>query len=79
MDRGTAESAEVFDAGANLDIDARRAASIDVDSSTLDIVEATLDSGRDAVAAHYRCPLVRREGAGFLRYGPGAACGLSVA
>ena len=71
MDRGTAEPAEVFDSGARLDLDARRAASIDVDAATLETVEAALDSARAAIAAHYRLPLVGREGPGFLRYGPG--------
>jgi len=71
MDRGMAEPAEVFDPCANPDQNARRAASIDIDDATLDAVEATLDAGRDAVAAHYRLSLVSREGPGFLRYGPG--------
>ena len=71
MDRGTAEPAEVFDSGARLDLDARRATSIDVDAATLETIEAALDSARAAIAAHYRLPLVGREGPGFLRYGPG--------
>lgn len=71
MDRGTIDPAEVFDPGATLDLDARRASSIDVDGATLDAVEATLDSGRHAVEAHYHLSLTGREGAGFLRYGAG--------
>lgn len=71
MDRGTAEPAKVFDSGATLDLDARRAASIDVDGATLDAVEATLDAARDAIGAYYHLSLVSREGPGFLRYGPG--------
>ena len=71
MDRGTTEPAEVFDFGARLDLDARRAMSIEVDAATLDTVEAALDSARAAIAAHYRLSLVGREGPGFLRYGPG--------
>ena len=66
-----AEPAEVLDPCANPDHHARRAASIDIDHATLDAVEATLDAGRNAVAAHYRLSLVSREGPGFLRYGPG--------
>ena len=71
MDRGTAEPAEVFDSGAGVDLDARRATSIDVDPTTLGMVEATLDAARDAVAAHFHLSLVSREGPGFLRYEPG--------
>ena len=71
MDRGTAEPAEVFDAGASLDLDARRATSVEIDPATLATVEATLDAARDAIAAHYHLSLVSREGPGFLRYGPG--------
>jgi len=71
MDRGTAEPAEVFDPGASLDLDARRAASIDIDPAILKTVEATLDAARDAIAAYYHLSLVSREGPGFLRYGPG--------
>lgn len=70
MDRGTAEPAEVFDAGASLDLDARHATSIDIDPATLATVEATLDAARDAIAAYYHLSLVSREGPGFLRYGP---------
>ena len=71
MDRGTAEPAEVFGSGNSLDLDARRAASIDIDPATLETVEATLDAARDAIAAHYHVSLISREGPGFLRYGPG--------
>ena len=71
MDCSMAEPAEVFDSGSSLDLDARRAASIDIDPATLETVEATLDAARDAIAAHYHLSLVSREGPGFLRYGPG--------
>ena len=69
MDRGTIDPAEVFDPGATLDLDARRASSINVDGATLDAVEATLDARRHAVEAHCHVSLTGREGAGFLRYG----------
>ena len=71
MDRGTAEPAEVFDPDASLDLDARRAASIDIDPVTLECVEEVLDAARAAIAAYYHLALVSREGPGFLRYGPG--------
>ena len=66
-----AEPAEVFDSGANLDLNARRATSIEIDATTLDAVEATLDVRRNAIAARCRLSLASREGPGFLRYGPG--------
>lgn len=71
MDRGTAEPAEVFDSGVSVDLNARRATSIDVDPATLETVEATLDAARDAIAACFHLSLASREGPGFLRYGPG--------
>jgi len=71
MGRGRAEPAEVFDAGVNVDLAARRAKSIDVDPATLDTVEAMLDAGRRAIGDHYHLSLVGREGPGFLRYEPG--------
>jgi predicted 2-oxoglutarate/Fe(II)-dependent dioxygenase YbiX len=71
MDRGTIDPAEVFDSCATVDLDARRASSIDVDGATLDAVEATLDAERHAVEAHCHVSLTGREGAGFLRYGAG--------
>lgn len=71
MDQGTAEPAEVLEPGVTLDVEVRRAFSIEVDPATLVAIEAKLDAARDAVGAYYRLPLVKREGAGFLRYAPG--------
>jgi predicted 2-oxoglutarate/Fe(II)-dependent dioxygenase YbiX len=71
MGRGIAEPAEVLESDVTLDRAARHASSIEVDPTTLAEVEAQLDVARDAIAAHYKMPLVRREGPGFVRYGPG--------
>jgi len=71
MDAGTADPAEVLDAGIGQREDVRRAASIDVEPSVLDAVECQLDAARDQVSAFFGIALTGREGAGFLRYGPG--------
>lgn len=71
MDHGAAEPAEVLLPGVALDRDARRASSIEVDPATLAAVEARLEGARAAIGGHYGLPLGRREGPGFLRYGPG--------
>ena len=71
MSRGVVEPAEVFNSGATLELDARRAACVEIDPATLDTVEEMLDAERNAIAAHYHLSLVSREGPGFLRYGPG--------
>lgn len=80
MARGTPEPAEILalsppeaappDSIA-LDLETRRAISIEVDAGTLDGVERRLDEHRETIAAFFDLPLTRREGAGFLRYGPG--------
>ncbi len=68
MNRGMAEPAEVLETGATLDVSARRASSIDVDSVTLDVVEAILDTARSAIGVACHIPVEAREGAAFLRY-----------
>ena len=71
MNQGIAEPAEVLDTGATLDVAARRATSIDVDSVTLEVVEAMVGGARSAIAVACQVRLVGREGAAFLRYEPG--------
>jgi len=71
MGRGIAEPAEVLESDVALDRAARHASSIEVDPETLAEVEAQLDAARDTIGAYYEMPLVRREGPGFFRYGPG--------
>jgi len=71
MTESRADDAEVLDAAVVADLDVRRAASIDVDASTLREVEARLDARADALSAFFGIALGPREGAGFLRYGPG--------
>jgi len=71
MDRGASEPAEILreDIGVNQAV--RRASSIDVDALTLAGVEQRLDAGRHTIGAFFGLALAAREGAGFLRYGPG--------
>jgi len=71
MDRGALEPAEILRGGTALDVRVRRAAHVDVDAPTLAFVESRLDARLARLAAWFRHPLVAREGAGFLRYGPG--------
>ena len=71
MDAGVVEPAEVLDDDIEAQDDVRRAASIDVDARILDEVERRLDEARGRVGEFFALPLTGREGAGFLRYGPG--------
>jgi predicted 2-oxoglutarate/Fe(II)-dependent dioxygenase YbiX len=71
MDRGTPEEAEVLETSVQVDEGVRRAQLIEVDAGTLAWAEAKLDTARPAVARALGVSLDGREGAGFLRYGPG--------
>ena len=71
MDAGVVDPAEVIDDDIETQGDVRRAESIDVDARILGEVERRLDEARGSVAAFFALPLTGREGAGFLRYGPG--------
>jgi len=71
MDRAAFEPAEILDQEISLDTEARRALSVEVDADTLAIVEEAIDAEREAIAAFFAETLTDREGAGFLRYGPG--------
>ena len=81
MDRGTPEPAEILvgrvppkadpPVTIALDVEVRRAISIEVDPETLENVERRLDAHRETIAAFFDARLDGREGAGFLRYGPG--------
>lgn len=71
MDRGAPEPAEVLQVNIGLDLNARRASSIEIDPAALDAVETRLDAARRAIAAWYNLSLVTGEGASFLRYHPG--------
>lgn len=71
MDRATAEPAEILDQEISLDTEARRASSIEVDADTLALVEGAIDGARATLATFFDEALSQREGAGFLRYGPG--------
>lgn len=71
MHAAPAEPAEILDTDIVLDDAARRASSVDVDTETLALVEAAIESARDELAAFFGESLAEREGPGFLRYGPG--------
>lgn len=71
MDRGTADPAEILGDDVTLDAGVRRASDISVAPEVVDAIEALLDARRDEVAQFFTMPLVDREGAAFLRYGPG--------
>ncbi len=75
MDRAASDAAEILGAEIALDVGARRASSVDVDADTVALVERALDSHRETLAAFFSKPLTEREGAGFLRYGPGGFYG----
>ena len=71
MDAGVVEPAEVLDDDIEAQADVRRAESIEVDVRILDQVERRLDEARGHIGEFFTLPLTGREGAGFLRYGPG--------
>lgn len=71
MDGASAEPAEILNQDISLDTEARRALSVEVDVETLAVVEDAMDAARDTLATFFGETLTRREGAGFLRYGPG--------
>jgi len=71
MARGASEPAEILSGDIIADEAVRQASSIEVDSATLASVEARLDSERHAIGAFFDLALEAREGAGFLKYGPG--------
>ena len=71
MDGGAIEAAEVLADDIEEADHVRRAASIEIDTAVVDDVEGRLDGARDSVAAFFGIALTGREGAGFLRYGPG--------
>jgi predicted 2-oxoglutarate/Fe(II)-dependent dioxygenase YbiX len=71
MDRGAPEPAEILQNGVAMDQGVRSAWQLDVDPGTLAFVEGRLESRRERLSEWFSRPLTGREGAGFLRYGPG--------
>jgi len=71
MDRGASEPAEILRRDISVDEAVRQASSIDVDALTLAGVEQRLDAERRTIGTFFGLALAAREGAGFLRYGPG--------
>lgn len=71
MDRGAPEPAAILEDGTRRAEAVRRTSDVNVDPETLALVESRLDEGRRDLARWAGHPLGAREGAGFLRYGPG--------
>lgn len=71
MDGGVAEPAEVLGSEVVIDQRARRASDIEIDPSTLAVVELKLKGARAAIARYHGLSIAGREGPSFLRYGPG--------
>jgi predicted 2-oxoglutarate/Fe(II)-dependent dioxygenase YbiX len=71
MDGGALEAAEILEDGAAIDVDVRRAATVDVDATVITEVESRLDERRHEIARFFGTRLTEREGANFLRYEPG--------
>lgn len=71
MDHGAHEPAEVLQLNVNLDLNARRASSIEIHPAAIAAIETRLDAARRAIAAFYHLPLGKREGPGVLRYAVG--------
>lgn len=72
MDRGTMDPAEVLADEIERQDEVRRAASVEVDSTTLAAIEERLDEQRETIGAFFDTPLIGREGTSFLRYGEGS-------
>ena len=71
MDRGMPAPAGILGQGGLVDRGVRYAWDVDVDPGTLAFVERALDARRDTLSRWFSRALTAREGAGFLRYGPG--------
>jgi predicted 2-oxoglutarate/Fe(II)-dependent dioxygenase YbiX len=78
MDDGASEPAEIL--GAEIDVaeHERRASHIEVSEQVLGLVEACLDSQREAIGAFFGRMLRSREGPGLLRYATGGFYGPHV-
>lgn len=75
MDGAASEPAEILDEEISVDTEARRALSVEVDADTLALVEQAIESERELLSTFFAETLAEREGAGFLRYGPGGFYG----
>jgi predicted 2-oxoglutarate/Fe(II)-dependent dioxygenase YbiX len=71
MDRGAIEPAAILQDGTRHAESVRLTSDVDVDAATLDLVESRLEERRANLTRWAGHPLGAREGAGFLRYGPG--------
>ena len=71
MDLGAPEAAEILDRTIELQEDVRRSSHIEVDSTTLQRLERTLDAQRDRIEQFFDLRLPSREGVSLLRYTAG--------
>lgn len=71
MDRGRRDPAPILLDGTRRVESVRRTSDVEVDAETLALVESRLEECREDLARWAGQPLGAREGAGFLRYGPG--------
>lgn len=71
MDAGTAEGAEILDAGITLDDQVRRTLDVDVDEAARGVLEARLETLRARLEDAFGVTLGAREGTSLLRYGTG--------
>jgi predicted 2-oxoglutarate/Fe(II)-dependent dioxygenase YbiX len=71
MDRGASDPAEILEDAIEHQDHVRRTLSIEVDVTTLAVVERAFEDARSRLAELSGMPLGAREGAGFLRYLPG--------
>jgi predicted 2-oxoglutarate/Fe(II)-dependent dioxygenase YbiX len=78
MDDGASEPAEILGGEIEVAEHERRASHIEVSEHVLGLVEACLDSQRDAIGTFFGRTLRSREGAGLLRYEAGGFYGPHV-
>ncbi len=71
IDAGEKEAAEVLTSDFELQEAVRRVSSVEVDQSTVDLVEQHLDDWRPHAARLFGQALQSREGVGFMRYDAG--------
>lgn len=71
MDHGRASRAEIYAGGYRVDPQVRRAFDIDLDDTTIDAVQHSIEAARSRIAQFFDVVLSANEGPGFLRYTPG--------
>jgi predicted 2-oxoglutarate/Fe(II)-dependent dioxygenase YbiX len=71
IDRGKVEPAEILDEIVDVNVEVRRAASVEVDGPVQALVDAALDDCRSQLETFHGIALTSREGVSFIRYPPG--------